>query len=50
MEDNFSMDMYVHVMALGRFKVHYVYYATADLTGGRAQVVMQVIGSSCQYK
>lgn len=24
--------------------------ALADLTGGRAQVVMQVIGSSCQYK
>ena len=34
MEDKFSMDG-----AGGMFQGYYIYYATNDLTGGRAQVV-----------
>ena len=30
-------------------QVHYIYYANADLTGGRAQAVMRVMGSSYKY-
>ena len=28
----------------------YVYYATPDLTGGRALAVMQAVGSGCKYR
>ena len=33
-----------------RLQVNYIYFAAADLTGGRAQVVTPVMGSSCKYR
>ena len=38
MEDNFSMDR-GGGNGLGMIQAHYIYYATADMTGGQAQVV-----------
>ena len=31
-------------------RAHYICYAAADRTGGRAQAVMQVTGSSCKHR
>ena len=31
-------------------QVNYIYFAAADLTGGRAQVVTPLMGSSCKYR
>ena len=35
---------------LGVIQVLYMYYALADLTGGRAQGVTGVRGSDCKYR
>ena len=31
-------------------QAHYIYYAATDLTGGGAQVTMQVMGSGCKHR
>lgn len=36
--------------SLGMTRAHYICYAAADRTGGRAQAVMQVTGSSCKHR
>lgn len=52
-EDIFSRDQGQGLWAGDGFKripAHYIYHAVSDLTGGRAQVVMQAMESSYKYR
>ena len=35
---------------LGMIQAHCIYYAATDLTGGGAQVTMQVMGRGCKHR
>ena len=50
MEDNFSMDPGCVCDGFGVILAHCISYILVDLTGGRAHVTMQVMGSGCKYR
>ena len=50
MEDSFSTDKVWGGDGFRMIRGYSTYYATTDLTGGRAQAIMQAMGSGCKYK